>query len=420
MTNDLKLFSISHKKANVIVREKFALNDLEIKQFTHKLKEVLSIHECIVLSTCNRVEVYYVGTKDKTTEILKVLCAFKCLVPSEKYYKYIESKEATDAIKHLFCTGIGLNSRLLGDLQIYGQLKSAYHLAKDENMCGTYLHRLMHTFFHFHKRVINETDFKEGITSNSYSTANLIHKESKRATDTKILIIGTGEMGSDICQYLHKLGTKNVWITNRTTSKAKEISYLYGFEFLDYATHLLNLSDFDIVISCAHHENVVYKSEHFKANPPKLIVDLCTPRTVDAKIIKLGSKLLNVDDLGLQIDYTISVRKNSIPKVEELINEEIDAFTSWLSETSFTPTVKQFKKALEELRLESLASLKKELKTSELEAVNRVSNKMIQKIIQLPTLQLKEACKKGNVATLNDALKSLFSLEEHPVLTTKI
>lgn len=420
MTNDLKLFSISHQRASVLIREKFSLNDLETKHFLQKLNEVLSINEAIVLSTCNRTEIYYCSKDNRTLDILKLLCAFKCLVPSDKYAKYINVKEGDQAVKHLFTTGIGLNSLLLGDLQIYGQLKAAYQYATDENMCQAFLHRLMHTFFHFHKRVVNETDFKKGITSNSYTAANIIHKRSLKLSSPKILIVGLGEMGSNVCQYLSKIGTKNVWVTNRSMKKAKDISKTYGFNSIDYGIHYKKLQQFDIILSCAHQENLIYKITHFGSKSPDLIIDLCTPRTVSPEITRLGTKVLNVDDLGLQIDHTIQSRKKEIAKIEKIVMEELSGFNVWLTETTFTPTVQKLKQALEELRIESLATFKKELNASELDAIDKVSNKMIQKIVQLPTLQLKEACKQGNVATLNDALKALFMLEEPTVLTSKL
>ncbi|KXX68743.1 glutamyl-tRNA reductase [Flammeovirga sp. SJP92] len=419
MTNDLKLFSISHYKATVSVREKFSLNNLEVKHFLQKLKEVLSIEEAIVLSTCNRVEVYYVSKLSQTKDILKLLCALKCLIPSDQYTQYIEDKEGDNAVEHLFSTGIGVNSLLLGDLQIYGQLKNAYQNATDENMCQAFLHRLMHTFFHFHKRITNETSFKKGISSNGYAAVKVTDEFCKYKTDTKILIIGLGEMGRDVCQYLHKKEIKNVSITNRSVNRALQLKELFGFEVVDYEQHMNKLSEFDVVITSAHHEKIVYKPS-ITTTSPQLIIDLCSPRTVSPEFNKIGTKVLNIDDLGLQLDETIKLRKSELSKVNKIFHEELIKFNSWLKETYFTPTVLLLKNALEEVRKDSLATFKKEFNSSELEAIERVSNRMIQKIVQLPTLQLKEACKQGNVATLNEALKALFMLEEPSIHTSKI
>ncbi|MBD0402984.1 glutamyl-tRNA reductase [Flammeovirga sp. EKP202] len=420
MTNDLKLFSISHSKATVKVREKFSLNDLEVKHFLQKLKEVLGIDEAIVLSTCNRVEVYYVSKSILTQQILKLLCVLKCQVPSDQYIKYIEDKEGDNAVEHLFSTGIGVNSLLLGDLQIYGQLKNAYQNATDENMCQAFLHRLMHTFFHFHKRITNETSFKKGVSSNGYAAVKVTDEFCKYNNDAKILIIGLGEMGKDVCQYLQKKNINNVSITNRSLEKALQFNKTFGYEVVDYETHEEMLFDFDVVITSAHHEKIVYKPSISSSQSPQLIIDLCSPRTVSPTFNRVGTKVLNIDDLGMQLDETIKLRQAELTNVSLIFNEELLKFNSWLKETYFTPTVLLLKNALEELRRDSLATFKKEFNSSELEAIERVSNRMIQKIVQLPTLQLKEACKQGNVATLNEALKALFMLEEPSIHTSKI
>ncbi|NME70858.1 glutamyl-tRNA reductase [Flammeovirga aprica] len=420
MTNDLKLFSISHHKATVLVREKFSLNNLEVKHFLQKLKEVLSIEEAIVLSTCNRVEVYYVSKLSQTTDILKLLCALKCLIPSDQYTQYIDDKEGDDAVEYLFSTGIGVNSLLLGDLQIYGQLKNAYQSATDENMCQAFLHRLMHTFFHFHKRISNETSFKKGISSNGYAAVKVTDEFCTHQPEAKVLIIGLGEMGKDVCQYLQKKEIKNVSITNRSVERSLQINKTFGFEVIDYKQHIDKLSEFDVVITSAHHEKIVYEPTTSKAKSPQLIIDLCSPRTVSPAFNKVGTKVLNIDDLGLQLDETIKLRKAALPDVNVIFQEELIKFNGWLKETYFTPTVLLLKNALEEVRRDSLATFKKEFNSSELEAIERVSNRMIQKIVQLPTLQLKEACKQGNVATLNEALKALFMLEEPSIHTSKI
>lgn len=420
MTNDLKLFSISHHKATVRIREKFSLNDLEIKHFLQKLKEVLSIDEAIVLSTCNRIEVYYVSKSTVTLQILKLLCVLKCQVPSEKYIKYIEDKEGDDAIEYLFSTGIGVNSLLLGDLQIYGQLKAAYQYATDENMCQAFLHRLMHTFFHFHKRINNETSFKKGVSSNGYAAVKVVAEHLIENPNANILLIGLGEMGKDVCQYFQKKGIDNVWVTNRSEEKSNEVKQNFGFEMVDYGMHHSQLEEFDVIITSSHQEKIVYTPSLFHHKYPELFIDLCSPRTVSPRLNNYGTKVLNIDEIGMQLNETLELRQNELPKVQEILSEELIKYNEWLKETYFTPTVSLLKQVLEEVRKDSLATFKKEFNSSELEAIDKVSNRMIQKIVQLPTLQLKAACKQGNVATLNEALKALFMLEEPSIHTSKI
>ncbi|WP_044201790.1 glutamyl-tRNA reductase [Flammeovirga sp. OC4] len=341
MTADLKLFSISHTKANVEIREKFALNNQEVRQLLHQFKEILSINEAMIYSSCNRTEIYYSADTLKTNDILQVLCAHKCLIPSEKYKEYVEEKESKASIKHLLCTGIGLNSTLLGDHQVFGQLKKSFEISKEEGMSKNVLNSLMERFIQFYQRISSETEYNYGITSNSYAAANIIQKEYNKDSNKKVLIIGVGEMGSDVCYFLSKFNTKNVWVTNRTMKKAKEMSRTYGFNSIDYGLHAKKLHMFDIILTTARQQAHSYKSIHFNNKPPQLVIDLCSPRTVSTEICNLGTKLLNVDDLGQQTDHTILRRKRTVPQVESIIEEETNFFTENFNQAVYIPSVSQ-------------------------------------------------------------------------------
>lgn len=337
MTADLKLFSISHVKANVEIREKFSLNTQEIRHLLHQLKEILSINEAMIYSSCNRTEVYYNSDTLRTSDILQVLCAYKCLIPSEKYKEYVEEEENQAVVKHLLCTGIGLNSTLLGDHQIFGQLQKSFEIAQEEGMVTTLLNSLMERLIHFYQRISSETEYNYGITSNSYAAANIIQKEYNKNSNKKVLIIGVGEMGSDVCYFLNKFNTKNVWVTNRTMKKAKEMSRTYGFNCIDYGLHSKKLHMFDIVLTTARQQAYSYKNIHFNNKPPQLVIDLCSPRTVSTEVCSLGTKLLNVDDLGQQTDHTILKRKRTIPQVESILKEETAFFMENFNQAIFIP-----------------------------------------------------------------------------------
>ncbi|ANQ49175.1 glutamyl-tRNA reductase [Flammeovirga sp. MY04] len=408
-------FSISHRNATINIREKFYLSDQETSEFLLQLNDTINIQEAIVLSTCNRMEVYYLSESNQTDLILKLLCAFKCELPSKKYYKYIDSYEHEAGIKHLLEVGMGVDSFILGDLQIYGQLKNAYNIATEVGMCKSYLHRLMHTLFNVHKKVFNETEFLKGATSCAYNAAKLL-KDTCLPHETT-LIIGIGDMGKNVAGYLSRLNVKNVFLTNRTMSKAIQMCNETGFQLLHYDQLNAHLSSFDHIISCVDGNSRTFGVGDFDGAYPKTLIDLGTPRSINSQLLKYGCQVLNIDDLSKYKEQTLATRKSEIEKVNTLIQEGIHQFALWKKEQNMVPTVRFLKQQLQELRELSLANFKKEMNPEEIAAAEKVSNQLINKIISLPAVQLRKACQRGDSADLSEALTALFTLDKEEILS---
>jgi glutamyl-tRNA reductase len=246
----LKALSLSYKHAPLTIRETVALSEDESAQFIFQIKELIGISEALILSTCNRTEIYYSAEKDFTKEILGLLRLFKKL-PSQtdlsSYFEKIDNEAI--ASRHLFRVSIGLESQVVGDIQITNQVKRAYQISADADMAGPILHRMMHTVFYTNKRVVQETPFKDGAASVSYAAVELIRDLTLNIIDPQVLLIGVGEIGTDVARNLRDADFKNVNIINRTFEKSKELAGECGFEALKFEELHDLVENSDVIIS---------------------------------------------------------------------------------------------------------------------------------------------------------------------------
>ena len=229
MTHNFKALVLTYKTAPVSVREQVSLNEYATKQLLQFVKDYTTASDVLVISTCNRTEIYYNAEKDFTTEIFTGLAFVKNLTHDlSSYFRKFDGK---DAIEHLFEVAIGLDAQVVGDLQISGQVKNAYQWTADENMAGPFLHRLMHTIFFVNKRVVQETSFRDGAASISYAAKELAEDLTANTINPKVLVVGVGEIGQDVCLNLKDSALRNVTILNRTVEKAEKLAEKTGFKW---------------------------------------------------------------------------------------------------------------------------------------------------------------------------------------------
>ena len=203
MLQNFKAISLSYKKAPLDIRELIALDETSCRQFLQTLKNFIQASDILVLSTCNRTEVYYNADADYSRDIVKLLGITKGIDNISQYFDYFTIlNEHNDAVQHLFDVSMGLESQVVGDMQISNQAKQAYQWSADNDTAGPFLHRLMHTIFFTNKRVVQETAFRDGAASTSYAAVELIEELTADIADPKILVVGLGEIGADVCRNL--------------------------------------------------------------------------------------------------------------------------------------------------------------------------------------------------------------------------
>ena len=300
MQTKFRAISLSHKTAPVQIRELISLDEQSIQRILLRLKEFFSLSDALILSTCNRTEVYYGHDLDLSTEIIKLVGIERGLSDVVNYLEYFEVyNEDRAAINHLFRVSMGLEAQVVGDIQISNQVKRAYQTAADLELAGPFLHRLMHTIFFTNKRIVQETAFRDGAASLSYATIELIESLTSNTYQPRILLIGVGEIGEDVAKNMVYLPEAKVKITNRTQSKAEEIAGPLGFDVVPFENCQSAMEEADVIVcSIMKNEPFITKDLVKKFDIPsyKLFVDLSVPRSIETSIEDVpGVILYNVD-----------------------------------------------------------------------------------------------------------------------------
>ncbi|GAB2514677.1 glutamyl-tRNA reductase [Spirosoma aerophilum] len=420
MLDTFKTISLSYKTAPLQVRELIALNEDEAKRLMLRLRDFFGLTDLLVISTCNRTEVYYAFEQDLNADIAKLLLIEKGLTDTDAYLPYFQFYGVHDeAVRHLFEVCVGLHSQVVGDMQIPNQVKQSYQWSADLDMAGPFLHRLMHTIFFTNKRVAQETPFRDGAASVSYAAVELIDELIGEKQNPSVLVIGLGEIGTDVCKNLEARNLTNITLCNRTQSKADDLASQYGFRVADFANLTEEIRRADVIISSVMRDEPLITPTLLKdvnVLTFKYFIDLSVPRSVDAAVEQIpGVLVYNIDHIRNRADEALNQRMAAIPQVEAIVTQAVAEFGDWSKEMVVSPTINKLKNALEQIRRDEIARHLKHLTPSESEKVDKITRGIMQKIIKLPVLQLKAACKRGEAETLIDVLNDLFDLEKQSV-----
>ena len=414
MENSFKSLVLTYRTAPVEVREMVALDKDGVYALLKFAREYTSATDVLVVSTCNRTEVYYRADQNFKREILNGIRLIKGL--NESIEQYFTEVSGSDAVKHLFEVSIGLDAQVIGDLQISGQIKHAYQWSADQEMAGPFLHRLMHTIFFANKRVVQETSFRDGAASISYAAKELAEELTLSIKDPKVMVLGVGEIGKDVCLNLVDSRFQHVTIVNRTFDKAVELSKTTGFK----VAHIENLTNeivsADVIISSVAGQTPIINASCIDGTSifsHKFFIDLSIPRSVDPDLeSNPGIVLYNMDDITERTSEAVLKRKAAVPVVKSIIAETIAEFQDWSKEMIISPVIQQLKNALEQLRREEVARYLKHASKDEADRIEGFSKSLVQKIMKLPVLQLKAACRRGDPENLIEVLQELFDLEK--------
>ncbi len=422
MQTKFRVVSLSHRSAPVHIRELISLDDLAIERLLLKLKEFFSVADALILSTCNRTEVYYSHESDLSVELIKLIGIERGLADAISYLDYFQVlNNEQEAVTHLFRVSMGLEAQVVGDIQISNQVKRAYQTAADLELAGPFLHRLMHTIFFTNKRVVQETAFRDGAASLSYATIELIESLTQNIFQPRILLIGVGEIGEDVARNMVHLPTAQIKIANRTFSKAEEIGSPLGFEVISFESCLAAIEEADVVVcSIRMSEPFITKSMMESINIPsfKVLIDLSVPRSIETTVEELpGVVLYNVDNIRSKASAALQNRLEAIPSVEAILKESIEEFGTWQKEMVVSPTIQKLKQALEQIRQEELGRYLKNADEKEFALMDKVTKSMMQKILKVPVVQLRAACQRDQASEMIELITDLFDLEKSKTKT---
>lgn len=338
---------INYKKSDATTRGQYAINSDQYAALL-SLAPQFGIKELFVLSTCNRTEIY--GFAEDAISLCKLLCT-QTQGSLNNFIEMAYVKNGKEAIEHLFEVAAGLDSQILGDYEIIGQIKKAVNFSKQHDFIGAYLERLVNDVLQSSKTIKNTTALSGGTVSVSFAAIQYIKEHTDNLADKKILLLGTGKIGRNTCKNLvDYLQTKNITLINRTESKAASMSIEMGLQYAPINQLAKHVAAADIILVATNStEPVIFKS-HVIDRGDKLIIDLSIPHNVESAVQQLPNiTLVNVDELSKIKDATLQKREAEIPKVKLIIGEHINDFLHWHLMRKNVPVLKAVKNKLQQI-----------------------------------------------------------------------
>ena len=338
---------INYKKTDAAIRGQFAVQGEQYATIL-EMASAHGLNELFVLSTCNRTEIY--GFADNASQLIDLLCS-QTAATKQLFEELAYVKNGYEAIRHLFYVSAGLDSQILGDYEIVGQIKSAVKFAKEHGCINVLVERLVNTVLQSSKAIKNQTELSGGTVSVSFAAVQYIREHVKSITDKKILLLGTGKIGKITCKNLvHYLKTTNITLINRTEEKAVQLAKELGLSYAPI-TELSNyIAQSDIILVATDSTEPTILSSHLEEQTNKLILDLSIPYNVEADAQHLPHvTLINVDELSKLKDETLARREAEVPKAKAIVEEHIAEFIEWYEMRKHVPVLKAVKTKLKEI-----------------------------------------------------------------------
>ena len=348
--NELSKFwiaGINYKKADAATRGQFAIHNDQHARLLERAV-VSGLDEVFVLSTCNRTEIY--GFADSASQLINLLCD-QTAGNKETFLSAAYIKNGQEAITHLFNVSAGLDSQILGDYEIIGQIKAAVKFAKKVGCINVMLERLINTVLQSSKAIKNQTELSGGTVSVSFAAIQYIREHVKSVADKKILLLGTGKIGKSTSKNLvHYLKTKNITLINRTEEKAAELAKELGLKHAPIGELQKHISESDIILVATDASEPTILLTYLEEQNDKLILDLSIPYNVEEEIQHLPYiTVVNVDQLSKMRDETLAKREAEVPKAKAIIAEHIEEFVEWHEHRKYVPVLKAVKTKLKEI-----------------------------------------------------------------------
>jgi glutamyl-tRNA reductase len=409
---------VNHKTAPVEIREKYAFKGEELENSLLKLNTLSSIEECMILSTCNRVEIYFTSrTPNPFKEVYDFLVDTKN-ANLDEINKFFYKKEQKEAVRHGFFVASSLDSMIIGEPQIVGQFKDAYHIAKELGTIGTVMDRFCQTALKVSKRVRTETGISKNAVSISFAAVELAKKIFGNLSGKKIAIIGAGEMAELAVKHLVSNGASKVFVVNRTLERAKKLAREFGGEAFSLSELEKVLPLADIVISSTGAPGYVLTKENVipavkKRSSPMFLIDIAVPRDIDPALNEVeGLYVYDIDDLNEVVKANLKERERAAEVAKEIIEEQVERFTKWLKELEIAPLIAELKEKAESVRKEETQKrlAKLNLNEEQLQEVENLTRVIINKLLHQPITSVKKKATEEETNYVVQFFKEIFGL----------
>ncbi len=425
---ELLVIGLNHNTAPIEIRECLAFPEDKLGEALSKVHALPSVKEDMIVSTCNRVEIYAATreTEKAVHDLKEFLCQYHGISLKE-FEKSLYTHIGEEAVRHIFRVASSLDSMVLGEPQILGQIKDAYDISQQANTSGLILHRLLHRAFHVAKRVRTETKIAISAVSVSSVAVELAEKIFGTLEKKTVLLIGAGEMCELAARHLVAGGVERMLVTNRTYERAVSLAQEFSGEAIPFEDIPQGLKKADIVMSATNspqyligHDQIT-KVMKDRRQKPIFFIDIADPRDIEPKVGDVENVYLyNIDDLQKVANENVKDREKEAQKAETLVHDEVVKFVTWYRSLDVTPTIVALRKKFEEIRkkeLEKTLSLHPNLSDKEKKSLEALTSAIINKILHTPITLLKQTHEEAVADLYLDALNALFGLPEKSLET---
>ncbi|MCF6092666.1 glutamyl-tRNA reductase [Microaerobacter geothermalis] len=414
---------LNYKTAPVEIREKFAFQADLLPHALTQLRNTKSILECVILSTCNRMELYlvvdYLHSGEETP---KIFLSEWFGIPKKEFSKYLYLLKDDEAIIHLFRVTCGLDSMVLGETQILGQVKEAWFTAQSCQSTGSLLNTLFKQAVTLAKKAHSETQIGENAVSVSYAAVELGKKIFGSFSEKSVLVIGAGEMSELTAKHFHANGAKNVMVVNRTLERAEKLSSQFGGKAftMEQLNHVMIHADI-VVSSTGSNHYVVTKEDISKVlkarnHRPLFLIDIAVPRDLDPAINELDNVYLyDIDDLEGIVEANLQERAKEAERIKAMIEEELVAFKNWVNTLGVVPLITSLRKkatAIQEETMQSILNKMPNLTDREVLILKKHTKSIVNQLLRDPILRIKEMSAESNGDEALEMFSKIFALEE--------
>jgi len=418
----LLLLGVSHKTAPLDLREKLDFSSRDVGAAVEALAARSSAAESVVLSTCNRSEIYIAGDALDAAreEIIRFLSDYHQL-PADSFTPHLFSFSEADVAQHLFRVAAGLDSLMVGEPQILGQVKDAFQAAAERRCTGPVLRKLFDWSFNVGKRVRSETALGEGAVSISFAAVQLAKKIFGRLGGRRVLVVGAGEISTLTAQHLRAQGVAEVAITSRTAAHAQALATEVGGHWVPWEGLFGALAGVDIIVTATGSQRPIITKAHVESaiahrRDPLFIIDVAVPRDVEASVSEIEQVFLyNVDDLQSIVHENISKRASEIERAEAIVREELVRFANWQKSRGAIQTVVALRDRFDAVRRAELQRLDPKLASLPPETralFDQLTRLIVEKLLLDPTEQLKALPDEETQAAYTEAINRLFRLRD--------
>jgi len=414
----LALIGVSHKTAPVEIRERLAFPSEKMRAALEALMERAKAGEAMILSTCNRVEIVAEGPSD---ELVRQFLYDYHRIAAESISDHLYCLQNAEAIRHVFRVTSSLDSMMIGEPQILGQVKEAYRIANDAGTIGTHLSALMTRAFAVAKRVRSETGISQSAVSISYAAVELARQIFSDLTGKTVMIIGASKMGELAAKHLKRNGVSSVLVTNRTFEKAVEVAKVFEGAAIPFEHFTDHIDRADIVISSTGAPHFVITKAmaeriiRHRKNKPVFFIDIAVPRDIDPAINEIDNVFLyDIDDLQQVIDANLKERLKEAHRAEEIIDGEVRAFCTRMQTRDVVPTIIELRAGIEKMRHDEIDRYRKKLKDftpEQMAVIDQLTESLANKFLHSPITQMKEMAHDERGAEFAETVRKLFNIK---------